>query len=730
MSPRLPRPRLPRPRTFFKWLAISLAAIIIIPPATAGVALATYLFMPLPASLPQEKPQADSRVSTVYAVDGSPIGEFKEAESRVVIPADQIPKTIKIAVVASEDHDFYKHAGVDWRGIARAFWADVQKRQLKQGGSTITQQLTKNLYTDGSRTIVRKAKEALIAAQVERVLTKDEILAKYLNTVYMGDSVFGVEAAAQSYFHKDAKDLTLSESALLAGVLPAPSLYSPRAHPQQAEIRRNEVLDRIQRYGLASAAEVAAARAQRPKVQPPPGVVGRYPYFLDYLRIYLLDVKKYDPDLIYRGGLRIDTTLDPHLEDTAQNILKKTLPNPKDPEAAMVSVEPQTGYVRTLVGGTDWNESKVNLALGKLGGGSGRQAGSSFKPFVLARAFEAGVSPNKVYSAPSCITPRGFTAQVCNYEGGGYGSANLQKAIEKSINTVFVQLIVDVGIKQTAELAHRLGITSIDLSKPVYGGIAIGTQEVSPLDMSSAFGVFGARGLRAEPTPVLKITQRDGTVIEDNTQQDRTTRVMEEPVADNVTKLLTGVIQHGTGTAANINRPAAGKTGTSENYENAWFVGYTPTLSTAVWMGYKEGNIPLRGIHGVGAVVGGTWPARMWHDFMAEAMKGVPVTEFTQPAPIESLADRAKREQRGGFDIGSPSAVAGLPGGVNYFPAAPLPAAEEPTTTTSTTAPTETTTSTVPPSTTTTKPPPSSTTSSTFGFRRSSTTTTTRGPFG
>ena len=627
--------------------------------------------------------------------------------------------------MASEDHDFYNHAGVDWRGIVRAFWADVQKRQVRQGGSTITQQLAKNLYTDGSRTIARKAKEALIAAQIERVLNKDEILAKYLNTVYMGDSVFGVQAAAQSYFHKDAKDLTLSEAALLAGVLPAPSLYSPRTHPAQAEARRNDVLDRIQRY------EVAAARAQKPKVQPPPGVVGRYPYFLDYLRIYLLDVKKYDPELIYRGGLRIDTTLDPHLEDTAQNILKKTLPNPKDPEAAMVSVEPQTGYVRTLVGGTDWNESKVNLALGKLGGGSGRQAGSSFKPFVLARAFEAGVSPNRVYSAPSCITPRGFTAQVCNYEGGGYGSANLQKAIEKSINTVFVQLIVDVGIKQTAELAHRLGITSIDLSKPVYGGIAIGTQEVSPLDMSSAFGVFAARGLRAEPTPVLKISQRDGTVLEDNTQQDRTTRVMEEPVADNVTKLLTGVIEHGTGTAAKLGRPAAGKTGTSENYENAWFAGYTPTLSTAVWMGYKEGNIPMRGIHGVGAVVGGTWPARMWHDFMAEAMKGVPVTEFTQPAPIESLADRAKREARGGFDVGGRSDPSGLPGGVNYFPAAPVPSAVEPTTTTTSPEAPSTTTTTEPPTTTTTKPPPSSTTSTTFRFgRSSSTTTTTRGGFG
>ena len=681
MSAHVPRPRFPRPRTFFKWLAITLAAVLIVPPATAGVALATYLFMPLPSSLPTEKPQADSQVSIVYAVDGSPIGEFREAATRVVIDPKDIPHSMKIAVIASEDHNFYDHSGVDWRGIVRAFWADVQHRSLKQGGSTITQQLSKNLYTDGQRTITRKAKEALIAAQVERVLSKDEILAKYLNTVYMGDSVFGVEAAAQSYYKKPAKDLTLSEAALLAGVLPAPSLYSPRSHKEAAETRRNEVLDRVQKYGLATPEEVAAARAAKPKIYPPPGVVGRFPYFLDYLRIYLLDVKKYDPDLVFRGGLRIETTLDPHLEEHAEKILKKTLPNPKDPEAALVSIEPQTGYVRTLVGGTNWEDSKVNLALGRLGGGSGRQAGSSFKPFVLARAFEAGVSPTKTYPGPSCITPRGFQKPVCNYGDSGFGSSTLARAMAKSINTVFVQLIVDVGIKQTAEVAKRLGITTMDPDK-AYGGIAIGTQEVSPLDMSSAFGVFAARGLRAEPTPVLKITQRDGSVMEDNTVEDRTTRVLEEPVADNMNKVLTGVIEGGTGTAAKIGRPAAGKTGTSEEYQNAWFVGYTPVLSTAVWMGHKEGNISMRGIHGVGTVTGGSWPARMWHDFMIEAMKGIPPTEFTQPAPIESLADRAKRDARGGFDLGGRLDAPGIPGGQNYYPSAPLPPACEPTTTT------------------------------------------------
>jgi penicillin-binding protein 1A len=712
-------PRRRWPRRIARVVLILVLTALFIPPATAGVALATYLFMPLPATLPEERPQADSRVSTVYDADGNVIGEFREAETRVVIDADQIPDTIKRAVIAVEDHTFYRHKGVDWRGIGRAFWADVRKRQIEQGGSTITQQMVKNLYTGGDRTLVRKAREALIAASVERVLEKDEILARYLNTVYMGDSVFGVEAAAQSYFRKPAKELTLSEAALLAGVLPAPSRYSPRRHPEAAEFKRNVVLDALERYHLATPEEVAAARADKPKIYPPPGVVGRYPYFLDYLRVYLLDVKGYPPDLIYRGGLKIETTLDARLEEHAIKVLGRTLNNPKDPESSLVSVEPQTGFVRALVGGRNWDESKVNLALGKLGGGSGRQAGSAFKPFVLARALDAGVSPNKVYSAPSSVQPRGFTKPVGNYEGGSFGSATLARAMHKSINTVYVQVIVDVGIKQTAEMAKRLGITSIDLSKPVYGGIAIGTQEVTPLDMASAFSVFAARGVRAEPTPVLKITDREGKTIEDNTLTERGKRVLEEAVADNMNQILRGVIEAGTGTRANIGRPAAGKTGTSQNYENAWFVGYTPTLSTAVWMGYREGNIPMRGIHGTPRVAGGTIPAKMWHDFMVEAVRGVEATDFTEPAPIESLADRAKRKQRGGFDMGGGRSAEGLPAEGPYYTSPPVPSASVPTTTT-TTEPPPTTTTTAPPTTTTTKPASTTTT------RPRSTTTTTR----
>jgi penicillin-binding protein 1A len=483
-------------------------------------------------------------------------------------------------------------------------------------------------------------------------------------------------------------------------------------------------LDRLLKYGMATPEEVAKARAEKPKVQPPPGVVGRYPFFLDYLRIYLLNVKHYSPDVVYRGGLKIETPLDPRLEDQAESVIRNTLNLDKDPEAALVSVEPQTGFVRALVGGRNWDHSKVNQALGKLGGGSGRQAGSAFKPFVLARALDAGVSPDRVYSAPSCITPRGFLKPVCNYEGGAYGSANLYRATQKSINTVFVQLIVDVGIRQTAEMAKRLGITNMD-PEHAYGGIAIGTQEVSPLDMASAFGVFANRGIRAEPTPVLKITDHDGKVLEDNTLTDRGNRVLEEPVADNVTKILKGVIEAGTGTAANIGRPAAGKTGTSENHENAWFVGYTPTLSTAVWMGYPQGNIRMAGIHGVASVVGGSLPARMWHNYMAEAVRGVPVTDFNEPAPIESLAQRAKREQRGGIDFGGRRDPTGLPGEGPYYTPPPIPSATEPTTTTTTEPSSTTTTAPAATTTTTTKPPPSTTSTTTFRFGRQSSTTTT-----
>ena len=410
---------------------------------------------------------------------------------------------------------------------------------------------------------------------------------------------------------------------------------------------------------------------------------------------------------------------------TAQAAVAR-LDNPKDPEAAIVAVEPQTGFVRAIIGGRNWDASQVNLALGRLGGGSGRQAGSSFKPFVLATAFEHGFTPDKKYRGPSSVRPRGFDKPVHNYGGQSYGSVDLRTATQKSINTVFAQLIADVGVKPTAELALRMGIKGIDLSQKQYGVLALGTQETSPLEQSSAYGVFANHGLRVEPTPVLRILDVHGATVEDNRQPDGK-RVLTEPVADNVTAVLQGVIAKGTGRRADIGRPAAGKTGTSENWENAWFVGYTPTLSTAVWMGYPRANVSMANVHGVDHVVGGSLPSMIWHDFMAEAVKDVPPLAFSEAAPLPSRAQleakaRIVAEQhlteRAGFDVPPQQTPEDLPPGGPLWAPAPRPSAKAPPTPPSTQpAPASTAPpATAPPgkkeppssSTTTTSPPPSS----------------------
>jgi penicillin-binding protein 1A len=653
--------------------------------AALVTSLATYVFLPLPVTLPEQRPQPEAQASTVYAIDGTPIGQFRGAEQQVSVSPDDIPDTIRRAVVAAEDHRFFEHNGVDYQAIGRALVTDVKARHVVQGGSTITQQLVKSLYTGGERSMGRKAREALLAIRVERTYPKAEILARYLNGVYLGESTFGVEAASQSYFRKRAKDLTLSEAALLAGVIPAPSLFSPRTNPDLAEGRRQLVLDLLARYGMASPQEVAQARAEHPTIHPAPKPESRFPYFMDYVRLYLLNVKGYSPELVYKGGLRIETTLDPRLQAAAEAAVAR-LDQPKDPEATMVSLEPQTGFVRALVGGRSWEASQVNLALGRLGGGSGRQAGSAFKPFVLARAFEAGIPPEKRYRAPASIQPRGFDKPVSNYGGTGYGSADLRTATWKSINTVFVQLIVDVGIKETAELAKRMGISGIRLDQKLYGVMAIGTQETSALEMASAYGTFANRGLRVAPTPVLSIADAKGKKIEDN-REPQGQRVLSEVVADNVTSVLEGVIAKGTGTRANIGRPAAGKTGTSENWENAWFVGYTPTLATAVWMGYPNANIGMANVHGIPHVVGGSLPSMMWHDYMIEAVKEVPPLPFAEAARLPSVAKKEAKalqienerlKERGGFEFPDVRSPEELPPGGTWWTPVPVPRPKAP----------------------------------------------------
>lgn len=695
--------------------ALSLIAAVVVvavitPVASAGVVLATNLFLPLPANLPERTPPAPSQISRVLDAAGSEIGTFKQFETSIPVQPADIPEVLKQAVVAAEDRRFYSHGGVDVRGTLRALVADIRNRGVAQGGSTITQQLVKNTLTGGERSISRKIREAVLASQLDRQMDKDTILFEYLSVIYLGEGAYGVGAAAETYFRKPVSQLTLSESALLAGLIPAPSRFSPRVDPGAAEIRRVGVLDDMLEVGSIDQAQHDEAAAQTVWLAvngPPPGPAtvvhppqtqqSSDPYFTDYVLRWLKVHLPGGEDQIYQGGLLVETTLDPDAQAAARAEVAEFLDGTEpDLRTSLVAVEPPTGYVRAFVSGRDFAVDSVNYALGKTsgggvgGGGSGRQPGSSFKPFVLAQALSEGITPDTTYSgrdhdvSEACHSP-GTVLE--NYEGAGYGTVDLRTATWKSINTVYTRLILDVGVDKTMALAQAMGLSSVrDYDPAVHcASVALGAESVSPLDMASAYGVFAARGLRAEPTPVLRVTDRDGNVIIDNTEPE-TTRVLAEDVADNVTAILQGVLTNGTAAGRGLDRPAAGKTGTAQDNKDAWFVGYTPTLATAVWIGYEnktaETTKELVNIKGVRRMTGGTHPARIWQAFMRAALEDVPITEFSEPAPIQAVPDAAKLQARQGFAPGKRKYPSGDPAGEIYVEEPTPPEADLPTTTT------------------------------------------------
>ena len=633
---------------FFRryWWAFALAPFAVGLLGFAGLAVA-YVRIDLPKALPP--------VQTTFVTDrnGELLTTFHGSVDRTIIPLRQMPPHLRNAVIAVEDARFYEHNGVDLKGTVRAAWSDLVARDAVQGGSTITQQLVKRVYAgryiEGEngvtdyvippRTVKEKVREVLLAIKVERTFEKETILAKYLNTVYFGHGAYGIEAAAQTYFGVPARRLTVSQSATLAGILTAPEAYDPIDHPFDAKFRRDFALDRMVQYDYLEAEEadelkrqaccgipIALQQGSDAQIEAP----GDSEYFVQYVRETLS--RRYGSAAVYGGGLEVTTSLDLGYQAAAEAAVESHLPTPGDPGAALVAIEPATGHVLAMAGGRDFATSQLNLATFR--GGTGRQAGSAFKAFTLAEAMDQGFrldsrwyGPNTItIDDPICADQDGEPWQPENAEGGG-SSYTLQSATAHSVNTVFAQLVVELGPDNVVEMAHELGIRS-DL--PEVCAVTLGSVAVNPLEMTNAYATLSNRGTRFRASPLLQVRSPGGRIDEGVVPRGK--RVVEENVADLVTYTLQDVLDFGTGASADIGWPAAGKTGTAQDNVDAWFCGYTVQIAACVWVGYPQGQIPLENVEGVPLVFGGTIPAAIWHDFMEEAMAGKEAIEFPDPS--------------------------------------------------------------------------------------------------
>jgi len=592
---------------------------------------------------PVEKPRIPPlpQTSLVFDDKGRLITSLHAGENRTLIPFDRMAEILRKAVVAVEDERFYQHRGVDAKAIIRAAAANAGHGRLVQGGSTITEQLVKNTITGGDRTLGRKIREARLAFQLEKEYPKDKILEMYLNTVYFGQGAYGIEAAAKTYFSGPAQDLTLRQAAMLAGLIASPSSYDPVFHPELAIARRDLVLSRM--VALKMINQHDFERALKAKLGLDVSHPTRYvaPYFVDYVKRWFLNNPTFGATVeeryarLFEGGLRIYTTVDLRLQRFAEQAVHSILAYRTDPYGAMTVLDPRTGAIRAMVGGRDFFSrkepfAKLNLATG---GATGRQAGSSFKPFALVAALEHGVSPNAVYPAPSHLSiplPRGYVPPIWpvdNYDGEGGGSMTLEQATINSVNTVYAQLIMQVGPKAVVEAARRMGITTRLGAVP---SAVLGTNEVNTLEMASAYGTLATLGQHVPPRAVEKITDAQGRVIYQADPQPR--RVVTPQIAWTTDQILEKAIQYGTGSQANIGRPAAGKTGTAQEWRDAWFVGFIPQLVAAVWVGFPQGQISMMYPRvRISHVLGGTWPAEIWHAFMLNATRKMPILDWSKP---------------------------------------------------------------------------------------------------
>ena len=586
-----------------------------------GTASFTYgLVRAIAGELPSCDPanRQEKQNGYVYASNGKTIlAILRGEENRVLVDSNEISPWMKQAVVATEDRRFYEHRGVDLRGIVRALWADVRSKRVVEGGSTITQQFVKNACAKRERSLARKVREAALAWQLEQRWTKERILTAYLNTIYFGNAAYGVQQAARIYFDEPAKDLTLPQAALLAGIPADPSLYDPVTHPGFARARRAAVLRALLDLGdITPLAYRRSLQAPIPRDIHPQGTRGQAPYFADYVKNQLIEA--YGARTVFGGGLRVKTTIDLDLQKAAREAVAKWLPpDGGGPSAALVAIDARTGAVLAMVGGANYDQSQFNLAVQGR-----RQPGSAFKPFVLAAALRKGIAPSTTFvSKPVTIYAQGRFWPVKNYDDSYMGTITLDSATTHSDNSVYAQLVSLVQPASVVAVARDLGITS-----PLHGyfSIGLGGEAVSPLELARAFAGFADGGVRIDgarfgnrPRAIESVQHGGKTDLNVPVPH----RKLDPNQAAIVNLLLQHVVEAGTGTRAALgDRPVAGKTGTTSNYGDAWFVGYTPQLVTAVWVGYPRGLVPMQSeFHGK-PVAGGTFPALIWKSFMEKAV--------------------------------------------------------------------------------------------------------------
>lgn len=605
----------------------------------AGAGAAAGFFLSVSSGLPDISaniaPDASSRI---YDAKGRLITTVHAEENRLPVSIDEVPANLQNAFIAVEDNRFYEHHGVDPLGIIRAVFRNIiSGNATAQGGSTITQQLARNAFLSQEQTLKRKLLEAFLALKIERQYTKKEILEMYMNQIYFGQGCYGIQTASKVYFGKDVKDLSLAQCALIAGLPNSPNYYSPFHSVEAAKQRQSIVLDQMVKYGYITENEAAAAKEAdihlaRPQEQR--GTDSVASYFVNYV-IHLIS-EKYDSDAIYKEGLQIYTTLDLDLQKEAEAALKKNLPdaytddnNLTQPQGALVSIEVGTGYVRAMVGGR--GQDHFNRAVQMT-----RQPGSAFKPFVYLTAFANKVTPFDILSNETKDFG-GWTPK--NYGGTSGGSVTVMEALVKSMNIPTVYLADQVGMGKVIQTAKNVGISTL-VTEGEYsdtnlatalGGLTYG---VSVWDMAKAYSVFANGGKLVEPTVIMKVVDRNGKVIEDHSGARESTQAVDEASAWTLTSVLEEVISRGTGGNAYIGRPSAGKTGTTDDEHDAWFVGYTPDLSTAVWVGDDTSTNA--------GYTGGTIPAAIWRDYMYEAESSYTVKNFEIPASVRSSMEKAR----------------------------------------------------------------------------------------